>query len=45
MAKTTAFKGLTGTYTLNDKGDPTTPALQIQQYKGGAWTTVKNIQL
>jgi branched-chain amino acid transport system substrate-binding protein len=45
MAKTTAFKGLTGTYTLNDKGDPTTPALQIQQYKSGAWTTVKNIQL
>jgi branched-chain amino acid transport system substrate-binding protein len=45
MAKTTAFKGLTGTYTLNDKGDPTTPALQIQQYKAGAWTTVKNIQL
>jgi len=45
MAKTTAFKGLTGTYTLNDKGDPTTPALQIQQYKSPAWTTVKNIQL
>jgi branched-chain amino acid transport system substrate-binding protein len=45
MAKTTAFKGLTGIYTLNDKGDPTTPALQIQQYKSGAWTTVKNIQL
>ena len=45
MAKTTAFKGLTGTYTLNDKGDPTTPALQIQQYKDKAWTTVKNIQL
>jgi ABC-type branched-subunit amino acid transport system substrate-binding protein len=45
MAKTTAFKGLTGTYTLNDKGDPTTPALQIQQYKSTGWTTVKNIQL
>ena len=45
MAKTTAFKGLTGTYTLNDKGDPTTPALQIQQYKTTGWTTVQNIQL
>jgi len=45
MGKTTGFKGLTGTYTLNDKGDPTTPALQIQQYKAGAWATVKNIQL
>ena len=45
MGKTTAFKGLTGTYTMNTAGDPTTPALQIQQYKGGAWTTIKNIQL
>jgi branched-chain amino acid transport system substrate-binding protein len=43
MAKTSSFKGLTGTYTLNAAGDPTTPALQIQQYKGGAWTTIKNI--
>ena len=45
MATTTTFKGLTGTYTLNAQGDPTTPALQIQQYKGGAWTTIQNIQL
>jgi branched-chain amino acid transport system substrate-binding protein len=44
MATTSGFKGLTGTYTLNAAGDPTTPALQIQQYKGGAWTTIKNIQ-
>ncbi len=43
MAKTSNFPGLTGTYTLNSAGDPTTPALQVQQYKGGAWTTVKNI--
>ena len=43
MAKTSNFAGLTGTYTLNSAGDPTTPALQIQQYKGGAWTTVKNL--
>ena len=43
MAKTSNFQGLTGTYSLNDKGDPTSPALQIQQYKSGAWTTVKNI--
>jgi branched-chain amino acid transport system substrate-binding protein len=44
MATTTAFKGLTGTYTLNSAGDPTTPALQIQQYKAGAWTTIVNLQ-
>ncbi len=44
MATTSQFKGLTGTYTLNAAGDPTTPALQIQQYKGGAWTTIQNIQ-
>src|SRR5258708_18238794 len=43
LAKTSNFPGLTGTYTLNAAGDPTTPALQVQQYKGGAWTTVKNI--
>ena len=43
MAKTTNFKGLTGTYTLNAAGDPTSPALQIQQYKSNAWTTIKNI--
>jgi len=45
LAKTTAFKGLTGTYTLNAAGDPTTPALQIQQNKSTGWTTVKNLQL
>ena len=44
MGKTTGFKGLTGTYTLNAAGDPTTPALQIQQYKSGAWATIQNIQ-
>jgi branched-chain amino acid transport system substrate-binding protein len=44
MATTTGFQGLTGKYTLNAAGDPTTPALQIQQYKGGAWTTIQNIQ-
>src|SRR6266852_9331483 len=43
MAKTSNFQGLTGTYSLNAAGDPTSPALQIQQYKSGAWTTVKNI--
>jgi branched-chain amino acid transport system substrate-binding protein len=43
LAKTSNFQGLTGTYSLNAAGDPTTPALQIQQYKSGAWTTVKNI--
>jgi branched-chain amino acid transport system substrate-binding protein len=43
MAKTSNFQGLTGNYTLNAAGDPTTPALQIQQYKGGAWTTIKNL--
>ncbi|MGH7764035.1 MAG: branched-chain amino acid ABC transporter substrate-binding protein [Candidatus Dormibacteraceae bacterium] len=45
IAKTTNFQGLTGTYTLNAAGDPTTPALQIQQYKGGAWTTIKNLSV
>jgi branched-chain amino acid transport system substrate-binding protein len=43
MAQTSNFQGLTGTYTLNAQGDPTTPALQIQQYKSGAWTTIKNL--
>jgi branched-chain amino acid transport system substrate-binding protein len=45
MAQTSNFQGLTGTYTLNSTGDPTTPALQIQQYKGGAWTTIKNLSV
>ncbi len=43
MATTSNFKGLTGTYTLNAKGDPTTPALQIQQNQASGWTTIKNI--
>ena len=43
IAKTSNFKGLTGTYSLNAQGDPTTPALQIQQYKGTDWVTIKNI--
>jgi branched-chain amino acid transport system substrate-binding protein len=45
MAKTSNFPGLTGTYTLNSAGDPTTPALQIQQNKSGTWTTVKNLSV
>ena len=43
LAKTTNFPGLTGTYTLNATGDPTSPALQIQQNQAAGWTTVKNI--
>jgi branched-chain amino acid transport system substrate-binding protein len=43
IAKTTSFPGLTGTYTLNATGDPTTPALQIQQNQTAGWTTVKNL--
>jgi len=45
LAKTTSFQGLTGTYTLNAAGDPTTPALQIQQNQTAGWTTVKNISV
>jgi branched-chain amino acid transport system substrate-binding protein len=43
LAKTTNYQGLTGTYTFNVNGDPTTPTLQILQFKGGAWTPIKNI--
>src|SRR5581483_3553352 len=43
LAKTSNFQGLTGTYTLNTAGDPTSPALQIQQNQSAGWTTVKNI--
>jgi branched-chain amino acid transport system substrate-binding protein len=43
LAKTSNFAGLTGTYTLNAAGDPTSPALQIQQNQTAGWTTVKNI--
>lgn len=45
IAKTSNFQGLTGTYTLNAAGDPTTPALQIQQNKSSGWTTIKNISV
>ncbi len=45
LAQTSSFQGLTGTYTLNAKGDPTTPALQIQQNQASGWTTVKNINV
>jgi branched-chain amino acid transport system substrate-binding protein len=41
MSSTSNFKGLTGVVTINNLGDPTTPILQIQQNKGGAWTFVK----
>ena len=43
MAQTANFPGLTGTYSLTATGDPSKPALQIQQNKGGTWTTIKNI--
>jgi ABC-type branched-subunit amino acid transport system substrate-binding protein len=54
LARTTSFRGLTGTHTLNADGGPTTPTVQIQQYypalsaltpEGGAWTPVKNIMI
>ncbi|MFI5283379.1 MAG: branched-chain amino acid ABC transporter substrate-binding protein, partial [Candidatus Dormibacterales bacterium] len=43
MAKTTNFPGLTGTYSLTATGDPSAPALQIQQNQAAGWTTVKNL--
>jgi branched-chain amino acid transport system substrate-binding protein len=43
IGKTTNFPGLTGTYTFSSLGDPTTPTLQILQYRAGAWTPVNNI--
>ena len=43
LAKTTHYQGLTGTYTFNANGDPTTPTLQIQQNQGGTWTPIKNV--
>lgn len=46
LTATKDFKGLSGSITFNAKGDPTNPALQIQQVKGTPpdWTTIKNIQ-
>ena len=41
LATTSGFKGLTGTYTMDKNGDPTTPTMAIFQVKGGAWTFVK----
>jgi len=43
LARTSNYAGLTGTYTFNAAGDPTTPTLQILQNQGGAWTPIKNI--
>jgi branched-chain amino acid transport system substrate-binding protein len=43
LALTTNYQGVTGTYTFNAGGDPTTPTLQIQQNQGGTWTPIKNI--
>jgi len=43
MAQTANFPGLTGTYSLTATGDPSKPALQIQQNKTTGWTTIKNI--
>ncbi|MEO8745452.1 MAG: branched-chain amino acid ABC transporter substrate-binding protein [Candidatus Dormiibacterota bacterium] len=46
VAKTTAFKGLTGVITFNAVGDPTTPTLQLQELKGSppVWTFVTQFQ-
>jgi branched-chain amino acid transport system substrate-binding protein len=44
LAKTSGFKGLTGTYTFDANGDPTHPTLQLQQVKSGAWTFVAQFQ-
>ncbi len=41
VAKTKNFKGLTGTISFNKDGDPTSPVLQIQQFKNGDWTFYK----
>jgi branched-chain amino acid transport system substrate-binding protein len=45
MSSTTNFKGLTGSITLNNLGDPTAPILQIQQLKNGNWTFLKQFGL
>jgi branched-chain amino acid transport system substrate-binding protein len=45
LAQTKNFKGATGTITFTAQGDPTNPALQIQQVKGNPpnWVTIKNV--
>jgi branched-chain amino acid transport system substrate-binding protein len=43
LARTANYAGLTGTYTFDAYGDPTTPTLQIQQYKAGTSTPIKNL--
>jgi ABC-type branched-subunit amino acid transport system substrate-binding protein len=45
MARTINYRGLTGVYTFDANGDPTTPTLRILQYKRGAWTPIKNITI
>ena len=43
VAKTKNFKALGGVVTFDKNGDPTAPALQIQQVKGGDFVFVKQI--
>jgi branched-chain amino acid transport system substrate-binding protein len=43
LARTAKYVGLTGTYTFDSNGDPTTPTLQIVEYKNGASIPIQNI--
>ncbi len=45
VAKTSNFKGLTGTISFTAQGDPTAPVLQIQQYKNGDWAFSKQFNV
>jgi branched-chain amino acid transport system substrate-binding protein len=41
LANISNYKGLTGTISFNNLGDPTAPVLQIDQNKGGTWVFMK----
>jgi branched-chain amino acid transport system substrate-binding protein len=45
LSQTTNFTALSGTISLNNLGDETTPILQIDQNKGGTWVFLKQFGL
>jgi branched-chain amino acid transport system substrate-binding protein len=45
IAKTRGFRGVTGTFSFDSKGDATAPPMTIYQVRNGRWVAVRSVEV
>jgi branched-chain amino acid transport system substrate-binding protein len=45
IAKTRGFRGVTGTFSFDSKGDATTPPMTVYQVRNGRWVAVRSVEV